>query len=100
MYILLKGNLPDKLAPVVAAHASLACYRQYESDAAMQEWINSVFKKVVCRVDEAAFEQAKSIDRYTLLTESSLSHAEVALAFCPREEYPKAFQFFKMWMPG
>lgn len=99
MYILIKDSVPDEFAPVIAAHASLACYKQYESDADMQIWINGVFKKVICRVHEKEFIKAKEEDRSTLLTESALDNQEVALAFCPREAYPKAFKFFRKWEP-
>ncbi len=58
MYILIKDTVPDEFAPVIAAHASLACYRQYEKDADLQTWVNDVFKKVVCRVNEKEFERA------------------------------------------
>ncbi|MDW3191391.1 MAG: peptidyl-tRNA hydrolase [Cytophagales bacterium] len=99
MYILLKDSVPDEFAPVIAAHASLACYKQYESDPDMQTWINSVFKKVVCRVNDKEFIKANETDRSTLLTESALENQEVALAFCPRKEYPQAFKFFRKWRP-
>ena len=97
MYILIKDNVPDKFAPVIAAHASLACYKKFEAEEDMQYWINSVFKKVVCKVNTREFENAKKEDRYLSLTESALDNAEVALAFCPRETYGKQFRFFRMW---
>ncbi len=99
MYIILKEAVPAKLAPVIAAHASLACYKKFEADVRMVQWINSVFKKVVCKVSEEEFNQLKHETDYVLLTESALNNQEVCLAFCPREEYPKKFRFFKMWAP-
>lgn len=99
MYIILKDNLPDKLAPVVAAHASLACYKKFEADVRMQNWINGIFRKVVCLANEKEFEKLKQEADNVLLTESSLGGEEVCLAFCPREEYPKKFKFLRMWRP-
>ncbi len=99
MYIILKNNLPDKFAPVIAAHASLACFRRFETDENMQKWINGSFKKVVCSATEAEFEALKIESNALVLTESALDNAEVCIAFCPREEYPKKFKFFKMWSP-
>ncbi|MFT5617968.1 MAG: peptidyl-tRNA hydrolase [Arenicella sp.] len=99
MYILLKETLPNKFAPVVSAHASLACYKKFEEDENMQIWMSSVFKKVVCKVTEAEFEKTKEEEKYLVLTESALDNAEVAIAFSPREEYPKRFKFFRMWTP-
>ena len=52
MYILIKDDVPVKMAPVIAAHASLACYKKYKDDPDMIEWVHSIFKKVVCKVNE------------------------------------------------
>ena len=100
MYILIKDSVPDKFSPLIAAHASLACYKKYESDPDMQAWINSIFRKVVCSVSEKEFENAKKESKNIILTESALDNVEVGIAFCPREEYSKAFKFYKMWRPG
>ena len=99
MYILIKDNVPDEFAPVIAAHASLACFRQFEADEDMQTWINDVFKKVVCRVNEKEFNRAGEEEKQIRLTESALDNQEVAMAFCPRDTYPKPFKFFKKWKP-
>jgi peptidyl-tRNA hydrolase len=97
MYILIKDAVPARFAPVIAAHASLACYKKFEQDADMQNWVNSVFKKVVCKVNDKEFENAKKEARHLVLTESALDNQEVAIAFCPRDEYSKQFRFFRMW---
>ncbi|RYY96590.1 MAG: hypothetical protein EOO11_13120 [Chitinophagaceae bacterium] len=99
MYILVKREVPDKLVPVIAAHASLACFRQFEQTPDMQAWINGIFKKVVCAVNETEFQNAKKEPDYVVLTESALEGAEVCLAFSPRNEYSKMFRFLKMWTP-
>ncbi|RMZ59898.1 hypothetical protein D1632_09855 [Chryseobacterium nematophagum] len=99
MYILVKDNIPDKLVPVITAHASLACYKKYEKNEDMIQWMNGIFKKVVCIVNDNEFEEFKKEADFIVLTESSLDHKEVCLAFCPREEYPKKFKFLKMWTP-
>ncbi len=93
MYIVVKNNVPDKLVPVITAHASLACYKKYESNEDMQKWINGIFKKVVCVVNEVEFDKLKNEENFVMLTESALDNKEVCLAFCPREEYPKKFKF-------
>lgn len=99
MYITLINNIPDRLAPVIAAHASLACYKRFQNDDRMVKWINGIFKKVVCVVNENEFAKLKKETDYVLLTESSLDNQEVCLAFCPREEFPKMFKFLRMWKP-
>lgn len=99
MYIVVKDSTPDKLVPVITAHASLACYKKFEEHEQMQKWINSVFKKVVCVVNDTEFNRLKEEKDHVVLTESALDHQEVCLAFCPRETYPKKFKFLKMWVP-
>ena len=99
MYIILKNDIPDKLAPVIAAHSSLACYKRFQDDERMIKWVNGIFKKVVCTVTEHEFTKLKEEADHILLTESSLDNSEVSLTFCPREEYPKKFKFLKMWTP-
>ena len=99
MYILLKDSVPDSFAPVIAAHASLACYKTYENDTDMQQWMQGIFKKVVCKVNEKEFTNAKREAKHMVLTESALNNEEVCIAFCPRAEYSKAFRFYKMWSP-
>ncbi len=100
MYILIKDSVPDEFAPVIAAHASLACYKKFEKYADMQTWINGIFKKVVCRVNEQEFQRAAASERHVILTESALNDQEVAIAFCPREDYSKTFKFFRKWRPN
>lgn len=99
MYILIKEDTPDKLVPVITAHASLACFRKFEHNENMQKWINGIFKKVVCVVSEKEFENAKMESENIVLTESSLENKEVCIAFVPRDEYSKMFKFFRMWTP-
>jgi hypothetical protein len=52
---------------------------------------------VVCKVTEDEFEQAKAVEDHVVLTESKLNGDEVAIAFKPREEWPKAFQFYRLY---
>lgn len=100
MYILIKEAVPDKFVPVICAHASLACFRKFEQDSNMQQWINGVFKKVVCVVNETEFTNAKSEGKNIVLAESALNNEEVCIAFCPQEEFSKQFKYFKMWAPS
>lgn len=36
MYIIVKDNIPDKMVPVISAHASLACYKKFEENEKMR----------------------------------------------------------------
>ena len=99
MYIVIKEGTPDKLVPVIAAHASLACYKKFEAKDGMKVWMAGVFRKVVCLANEVEFGKLKEEPDFVALTESAIGDGEVCLAFCPREEYPKKFRFLRMWTP-
>lgn len=96
MYILVKNSLSKGMAALAAAHSSLACYLKYKDDPRMCEWVSGVFYKVICEVTPDEFERAKEVEGHVVLTESALAGEEVAIAFCPREEYPKMFRFLKL----
>ena len=97
MYILIKASVPLGHAIVAAAHASLACYLKFKDHPAVEEWLSGPFRKAVCKVNDKEFEAAKAVDDHVVLTESSLGNQEVAIAFRPREEWPKDFQFFPLY---
>lgn len=97
MYILIRESLPLGNAIVAAAHASLAAYLKFRDAPEVAEWLDGPFRKVVCRVTDQEFERAKTFTDYVVLTESALGGAEVAMAFKPRAEWDKAFQFFKLY---
>ena len=97
MYILIKERVPPGNAIVAAAHASLAAYLKYQDSPEVKEWLSGPFSKVVCKVNEAEFERAKSEPDHVVITESALDNGEVAVAFKPREDWPKAFRYFRMY---
>jgi len=97
MYILIKEDVPIGLAMTAAAHASLKAWFRFNSCRAMELWVLGCFDKVICKVDNEEFERAKEHEDYVVLTESALDNQEVALAFCPREEWPKFFKFLRLY---
>ena len=97
MYILVKEAVPLGNAIVAAAHASLAAYLKYQGSPEVKQWLSGPFYKVVCKVSEAEFERAKSEPDHVVITESALNNEEVAVAFKPREKWPKAFRYFRMY---
>lgn len=97
MYILIRDDVPADYVPVVAAHSSLACYLDFQNDPDCIQWVNGIFKKVVCKVTPEEFDQAKQYDRHRVITESALGGKEVAVAFCPREIYPPKFKHYPLW---
>lgn len=97
MYILIKESIPIGFAVLSAAHASLAAYLKFKDSPEVNQWLSGPFYKVVCRVNDAEFEKAKECSDHVVLSESALGNAEIAIAFKPREEYPKSFKFFRLY---
>lgn len=97
MYILVKDDVPVGFAILAAAHASLAGYLKFRESPEVAEWLSGPFYKVVCKVTAEQFEQAKAELDCVVITESRLDNAEVALAFTPRETYPPAFKYFRLY---
>ena len=97
MYILIRESVPIGFAVLGAAHASLACYLKFRDAPEVAAWLSGPFYKVICKVTDEEFEKAKAIEDHVVLTESALSGAEVAIAFKPREEWPKAFKFYRLF---
>ena len=102
MYILIKDTVPDELAPVIAAHASLACFRVFENDPYMQKWIQESFKKVICKVNHKEFEKASRIKSSLPMTESTLGSEYICVALSPRpdHDWPNVIKFAKKWTPS
>ncbi|MDG9666670.1 hypothetical protein ONV78_02905 [Hahella sp. CR1] len=97
MYILIKDTIPSGYAMVAAAHASLAAYLKFQDTAEVREWLSGPFYKTLCKVNEKQFEKAKTFADHVVVTESALEGQEVALAFKPREEWPKDFKFYPLY---
>lgn len=97
MYILIRESVPTGFAVLAAAHASLAAYLRFRDAPETTEWLSGPFYKAVCKVSDAEFEKAKGFEDHVVLTESALDGQEVAIAFRPREEWPKAFRFYRLY---
>jgi hypothetical protein len=97
VYILIRDSVPTGFAVLAAAHASLAAYLKFKDSPEVAEWLSGPFYKAVCKVTDEEFERAKETPDHVVLTESALAGQEVAIAFKPRAEYPKAFRFFRLY---
>jgi peptidyl-tRNA hydrolase len=97
MYILVRESIPIGYAMVSAAHASLAVYLQFKDTPDMGKWLAGTLNKTVCKVSDEEFERAKGVPDGLVITESALRGAEVALAFRPRDRWPKAFQNYRLY---
>jgi hypothetical protein len=101
MYILVKDTVPLGFAINAVAHASLSCYKTFEGDPDMEEWFDLYFNKVTCKVTEEQFEWAKTnCDKHRIITESRLNNQELAIAFCPRSDWPAEFRKFPLYNSG
>ena len=99
MYILVKESAPVDKAMVSVAHASLAGYLKWKDDEVVKAWVEGIFYKVVCKVNDKEFELAKRVEDGLAITESSLDNQEVAMVFKPRieEEWPKGFRHYRLY---
>lgn len=97
IYILIRGSIPIGYAMVSAAHASLAVYLEFKDTPEMKRWTSGTLNKTTCKVSDEEFEAAKRVPHGVIVTESALEKAEVALAFMPRDHWPKAFQNFRLY---
>lgn len=97
MYILIKDDVPTGFAVLAAAHASLAANLKFKDAPEVAEWLSGPFNKAVCRVNDKEFEKAKTFPDHVVMTESALDGREVAIAFKPRQEWPKPFRFYRLF---
>jgi hypothetical protein len=97
MYILIKDSIDLGHAINSAAHAGLMGYLEWKNDPIIKEWLSDSFRKVTCKVSEKEFESAKKYDDYIIVTELAFNKAEVGLVFKPRREWPKFFNFLKLY---
>ncbi len=95
MYILVRDSTPLGIAIVNVAHASIACFRKFEYEEVMLEWISGPFYKVVCAVSDKDFEAAKKLGQHVVIHEGGFG--EVTMAFCPRWEWPRKFKYFRLY---
>lgn len=109
MYILIKGSVDLGHAILSSAHASLGGYLTWEDRAEhddedfipMDTWASQSFRKVVCKVTDEEFEEAKShgvVGRdYRIMTESGLDNAEISIVFRPREHWNEFFKKLRLY---
>ena len=98
IYILIKEDVDIGHALLACAHGSMMCYLRFGDTPEFKEYLDNSFRKCVCKVSNKEFEYArKNFDEFVIVTESALGNAETALVFKPRIEWPKAFQFYRLW---
>lgn len=97
MYILVKKGLPRGHAINCAAHAAVACFKKFQGDPETEEWIESHFYKVTCRVSDEEFERFKSFEDHVVIREGNYNDEEMTMAFRPRLVYPPEFKELRLY---
>ena len=98
MYILVLDTIPLGLAMAAVGHAAVACTLKYLNTDEVSEWLETSFRKIVCKVNAHDFEMATMNEPdFVLMTELSLNDKITAVAFKPREKYHKCFKFFRLY---
>lgn len=98
MYVLVRKRVPVGIGTVNAAHAALATYVRYRNDPETKRWLSpGPFYKVVVAVSDAQFRRAKRVPYHVVIREDKYHNAEVAMAFKPRESWPKSFFEFPLY---
>jgi Peptidyl-tRNA hydrolase PTH2 len=97
MYILIRESTPLGYALIAAAHASLSVYLRYQDTPEMKKWLAGTQNKTICKVSDEEFEKAKLVPDGVVVSEGGMRGAEVALAYKPRERWPKVFQYFRLY---
>jgi hypothetical protein len=72
-------------------------YLQFKGSPEMERWMSGTLNKTVCKVSDQEFEAAKQVPEGVIITEAALRMEEVALAFKPRDRWPKAFQNYRLY---
>lgn len=98
-YFLIKKDYPIGYALNSMAHAGtmLAQYYPNIDDPIMNEWYNSSFRKVTCKVTDGQFEKAKQFHENFVVTELAFDKKEVILVFKPRRDWDKFFKRLRLW---
>ena len=99
MYILIKEWVDTGHAVNTAAHAGAMIHKRgwSDDDQVMKEWYDNSFRKVTCKVTDKEFEKAKEYEDWFTVEEMAFDNKEVALVFKPRKEWPKFFNFLRLW---
>ena len=97
MYILIKDSVPTGFAILAASHSSLAAYLKFKDTPEINSWLSGLFYKVICKVTDEEFERSKTVEDNVIITESKLGNQEVAIAFKPRDEWPKKFKYYRLY---
>lgn len=92
LYIVVRKGLSPGMACTACAHASLGLYLRHADKPEVREWVLQSFKKVILVCSDDLWEALKDIADHEVFTESSMGSREIAMAFVPREKWPRLLQ--------
>ena len=80
------------------AHGTLMAHLKFKDVPEYKEWISNSFRKCIIKVNQKEFNKIKEdIPEITIVTEGALDNQEIAIAICPREDYPNVIKFAKLF---
>lgn len=98
MYILVLEDVDLGHAMLSVGHAVAAAMKSWANDPHMKHWLDTSFRKVVCRVTHEQFDKAQTYGLdFLKMTESALQGADTALVFKPGSEWPTFFKSLQLY---
>ncbi|KKN26721.1 hypothetical protein LCGC14_0872030 [marine sediment metagenome] len=98
MYILTRKSISLGHQANCIGHVVLACYLKFQDHPDIKDWMEYSYRKVTCQVSDEEFEEAKTLcEDWVAMEENDLDGAEVAIAFRPREKFPKKFEEYQLF---
>ncbi len=97
MYILILDWVDLGHAINSAAHAGLMGYLEWKDNPIVDLWLKNSFRKVTCKINQKEYDKAITYPDYQVVTELAFDGKPVGLVFKPRYEWPKFFNYLKLY---
>lgn len=102
MYIAIREDFPDHMAPTLVAHAVLGAHIKFTERKIpeYQKWLEESFKKVTVRVSRKEFNKIAQLPMVYDGREMHTCNGETTcLVVSPTEVVPNVLKFAKLWKP-
>ena len=100
LYVLVREAVPLGLAMAAVGHAVGSACLKWIGEPYFDLWRQWSFKKVICKVTDKEFEQAKEavgpVSRI-VMTESMMNDKETAMVVMPHEDMPKMLKYLRLY---
>lgn len=100
MYIAVLDEFPDYMVPTLVAHSVLAAHLKFVGQPKYSKWLDSSFKKCVCRVNRKEFLKIAALPMVHLGHEKNTLNGQSACAVVmPYEnaDLPSVLKYAKLW---